>query len=122
MGGQQLVESPQVRHRDLNAADNFALSFTGCWGWCRGVVAGQSPCPLGDQFGGEGGPVNQLPDDRVDPRRRMLHQQLQDADVVPVPGARAVQGSEGCPQLPEGLGQAPVTHRRHVIQPCRLAL
>lgn len=46
---------------------------------------------LGDQFGGEGRPMNQLPDDRVDPVRRVPHQQLQNADVVPIPGAGAVQ-------------------------------
>jgi hypothetical protein len=122
MVGQQPVESPQVRHWDLDTADDRVLSFRGCGCGCRAVFVGQTPRVFGDQLRGESGPVNQLSDDRVDPRRRVLHQQLQDADVVPVPGARAVQGSQGRPQLSEGFGQVPVPHRRHVIQPCRLAL
>jgi hypothetical protein len=41
--------------------------------------------------------VNQHADGAIDPRRGVAHQQLQDADVMPNPGARAVLGFERLP-------------------------
>jgi hypothetical protein len=54
---------------------------------------------LGDQFRRDCRLVNQHSDDAIDPRGWMPHQQLQDADVMPIAGARAVLSFERLPQL-----------------------
>jgi hypothetical protein len=51
----------------------------------------------------------------------MSHQKLQYTDVMPLAGARAESNFERRSQMPERFGQVPIPHRRHMVQPRRLA-